>query len=56
MTGRSIDRDVDWLDLHTSDYHLELSTGNEMRLVGLNYFGIPAFLNIVRRSARFFMP
>jgi hypothetical protein len=41
MTGRSIDRHVDWPDLHNSDYHVNLAIGNELRLVGLHYFGIP---------------
>jgi hypothetical protein len=42
MTGRSLDRSVDWLDLHGIDGALADATGNELRLVGLHYFGIPA--------------
>jgi hypothetical protein len=41
MTGRSIDRNVDWLDLHGIDGGLVQATGNELRVVGLHYFGIP---------------
>jgi hypothetical protein len=41
MIGRSIARDVDWLDLHGIDGVLAGATGNELRLVGLHYFGIP---------------
>jgi hypothetical protein len=54
VTGRSIDGDVDWLDLHTNDYHLELSAGNEMRLVGLNYFGIPSLFEYTPTISPFF--
>lgn len=41
LTGRSLDRGVTWHDLHGLDALLERNFGNEMRLVGLNYFGIP---------------
>ena len=41
MIGRSIARSVDWLDLHGIDGSLAGATGNELRLVGLHYFGIP---------------
>ncbi len=41
MIGRSIDHSVDWLELHGVDGALADATGNELRLVGLHYFGIP---------------
>ena len=41
MIGRSVDRNVGWLDLHAMDGALADVTGNELRLVGLHYFGIP---------------
>jgi hypothetical protein len=41
MIGRSVDRNVDWLALHGIDGSLTNETGNELRLVGLHYFGIP---------------
>ncbi len=41
MNGRSIDRNVDWLELHSMDAGLVQATGNELRVVGLHYFGIP---------------
>ena len=41
MIGRSLDRNVGWLDLHSVDASLGRATGNELRLVGLHYFGIP---------------
>jgi hypothetical protein len=54
VTGRSIDRDVDWLDLHISDYYIALNTDNEMRLVGLNYFGIPSLFEYTATISPFF--
>jgi histidinol-phosphate phosphatase family protein len=41
MIGRSLDRNVDWLELHGMDAGLVQATGNELRVVGLHYFGIP---------------
>ena len=41
MIGRSTDRNINWLDLHSIDGALIRATGNEQRLVGLHYFGIP---------------
>ncbi len=41
MIGRSVDRNVGWLDLHAMDGALADATGNELRLAGLHYFGIP---------------
>jgi hypothetical protein len=41
MIGRSLDQNVDWLALHGIDGSLTNETGNELRLVGLHYFGIP---------------
>ena len=43
MTGRMFDRGITWPDLHTHDGAVERQFGNEMRLVGLHYFGIPGF-------------
>jgi hypothetical protein len=43
MIGASISRNVDWLNLHAIDGSLADATGNELRLVGLHYFGIPGF-------------
>jgi hypothetical protein len=43
LTGRTLDRGVSWLDLHGIDASIEQHFGNEMRLVGLHYFGIPGF-------------
>jgi hypothetical protein len=40
MIGRSIDHGVDWLTLHGIDANIAAATGNELRLVGLHYFGI----------------
>lgn len=42
LTGRTIDHGVSWLDLHSYDFSLEHRFGNEMRLVGLNFFDVPA--------------
>lgn len=42
MTGRSISEGIDWLVLHGLDGPLSTAIGNEVRLVGLNYFGIPS--------------
>ena len=42
MIGRSIPRGVDWLDLHGVDFALASAIGNELRLVGLNAFGVPS--------------
>jgi hypothetical protein len=41
LTGRALDRGVTWLDLHGVDGSLDRNFGNEMRLVGLHYFGVP---------------
>ncbi len=41
MIGQSLDRSIDWLDLHGIDGALAETTGNELRLVGLHYFEIP---------------
>jgi hypothetical protein len=54
MTGRSINRNVDWLDLHSKDYYLTLEIGNEYRLVGLNYFGIPTLFEYTPNITPFF--
>ncbi|MGA8615078.1 MAG: hypothetical protein WB760_26055 [Xanthobacteraceae bacterium] len=54
MTGTSIDRSIDWLDLHVKDYDLSLEIGNEMRLVGLNYFGIPSLFEYTSTLSPFF--
>jgi hypothetical protein len=43
MIGRSIAGDVNWYDLHAIDGAVTLAIGNELRLVGLHYFGIPGF-------------
>jgi hypothetical protein len=42
MTGRLISENVDWLTLHRLDGPLSIAIGNELRLVGLHYFGIPS--------------
>ena len=41
MIGRSISRNVDWLELHGIDYALATTIGNELRVVGLHAFGVP---------------
>lgn len=41
MTGRALGGNVDWLALHGLDGGLTAAAGNELRLVGLHYFGIP---------------
>lgn len=43
MTGRKFERGITWFDLVQNDGDVEKQFGNEMRLVGLTYFGIPAF-------------
>lgn len=42
LTGRTYDQGVNWLDLHRVDTRLQHAFGNEMRLFGLHYFGIPS--------------
>lgn len=41
MTGLLVDRSMTWGDLHALDGAVTNLLSNEMRLVGLNYFGIP---------------
>ena len=41
LTGRMIDERVSWPDLHSLDFKLERTFGNEMRVFGLHYFDIP---------------
>jgi hypothetical protein len=41
MVGRSIHANVDWLTLHELDGSINNAIGNELRLTGLHYFGIP---------------
>jgi len=43
LTGRTFDRGINWFDLHGVDGDIEQHFGNEMRIVGLHYFGIPGF-------------
>ena len=54
MIGRSIDHSVDWLDLHAIDGSLSQTAGNELRLVGLNYFGIPSLFEYTSTITPFF--
>jgi hypothetical protein len=54
MIGRSIDRNIDWLDLHALDYYLDLALDNDLRLVGLNYFGIPTLFEYTSTVSPFF--
>jgi hypothetical protein len=42
MTGRTINRPIDWLDLHVRDGALSGLLGNEMRVTGLQSLGIPS--------------
>ena len=43
LTGRAIDRGVSWIDVHRLDATVQRNFGNDMRLVGLHYFGLPGF-------------
>jgi D-glycero-D-manno-heptose 1,7-bisphosphate phosphatase len=52
--GRSVDRTVDWLTLHDIDNALASEIGNELRLVGLNYFGIPGLFEYTPTISPFF--
>ena len=54
MIGRSIDHSVDWLDLHPIDSDLAQTDGNELRLVGLHYFGIPTLFEYTPTITPFF--
>jgi hypothetical protein len=54
MIGRTIGRPIDWLVLHRIDYALTLESGNELRLVGLHYFGIPGFFQYTPTISPFF--
>ena len=54
MIGRSIDRNIDWLDLHAIDGALIRATGNDHRLVGLHYFGIPGMFVYTPTISPFF--
>jgi hypothetical protein len=42
ITGRSFDRNITWFDLHFGDSVIAKETGNEMRVAGLHFFGIPS--------------
>jgi hypothetical protein len=54
MIGRSIERPINWLDLHNRDSKLTLQIGNELRLVGLNYFQIPTFFEYTPTMSPYF--
>jgi hypothetical protein len=47
MTGRSIDRAVNWFDLVTYDYGVSNQIGNDLRVTGLHFFGIPSLFEYV---------
>jgi hypothetical protein len=47
MTGRSMDRAVNWFDLITHDWVISGEIGNELRVTGLNFFGIPSLFEYV---------
>ena len=53
---RSMERSVDWSDLYAVDAELARKIGNEMRLVGLNTFGIPTLFEYTPTISPFFMP
>ncbi len=45
FTGRrNLDRSASWFDLHALDYELIKKLGNDHRMVGLRFYGIPTLL------------
>jgi hypothetical protein len=56
VTWRSMfpDRPVNWFDLYAVDKMLAQQTGNELRLFGLNYFGIPTLFEYTPTISPFF--
>jgi hypothetical protein len=42
LTGQTLERDINWFDLHLRDGALSTDLGNEMRVAGLHAFGIPS--------------
>ena len=54
MIGRTVDQPLNWSNLHALDNSLASETGNELRFVGLHYFGIPGFFEYTPTISPFF--
>lgn len=54
MVGRSISRDINWLDLHVMDANFADMIGSDFRVVGLHYFGIPGLFQYTPTISPFF--
>jgi hypothetical protein len=54
LMGRAVAEKIDWLTLHNIDGFMNLSIGNDLRLIGLHYYGIPGLFEYTPSMSPFF--
>ncbi len=54
MIGRSLGGNVDWLKLHGIDGALASQAGNDFRILGMHYFGIPTYFEYTPTISPYF--